>query len=165
MKFVEDVVRDAGGEIVGRTKLQKSVFFLKLAGFLVPFQFGYRHYGPYSESLAEAAELAVACDLISESQRTASWGGTYSVYSAPGSPGTEAYVRLLSEAVKSDAVLLELAATAGYLARFEDSKEPWAGTARLKPDKSAGGRLERAKTLYRNLREASQNTLPEIAFS
>jgi hypothetical protein len=162
MQFVAGVVRDAGGEIVGRTKLQKSVFFLKLAGFEVPFRFGYKHYGPYSEAFAEAVELAAAVDLISERQQSASWGGTYSVYSAApiGDAAPNPRVQLLREAVNSDAVLLELAATAGYLAQ-EGSAEPWAETARRKPDKSADGRLRHAKDLYRRLREASRGTLPE----
>jgi hypothetical protein len=163
MHFVADIVRDAGGEIVGRTKLQKSVFFLDLAGFDIPFRFGYKHYGPYSESLAEAAELAAALDLVSERQQPASWGGTYSVYSVlrTADPEPSIRVQLLREAVGSDPILLELAATAGYLAR-EGSAEPWAETARRKPDKSANGRLGRAKDLYRRLRGASRDKIPEI---
>lgn len=162
IRFVADVVRDAGGEIVGRTKLQKSVFFLDLAGFEIPFRFSYKHYGPFSESLAEAAELAAALDLVSERQQPASWGGTYSVYSTPsGDLEPSIRIQLLREAVGSDPILLELAATAGFLAR-EGSNEPWAETVRRKPEKSAGGRLRRAKDLYRRLRGASHDRIPEI---
>jgi uncharacterized protein YwgA len=167
MQVVADIVRDAGGEIVGRTKLQKSVYFLTLAGFQNRFQFGYKHYGPYSEALAEAAELAAAFGIISERQQQASWGGTYSVYSVTGDRGlaTDDRSQLLREAARSDAILLELAATAGYLWQEEKKANPWAETARRKPDKSADGRLDRAKDLYRSLREASCDALPAIPFS
>ena len=160
-----EIVRDAGGTIVGRTRLQKSVCLLSLAGFEDKFQFRlYKHYGPFSEALADSADLAGAFDVISEQRSRSSWGGTYSVYSVEGLKGEDqgARGRLLHEAAKSDAILLELAATAGYLFKEENCKEPWAKTARLKPDKSADGRLGLAKDLYRRLREASEDALPEI---
>jgi uncharacterized protein len=72
MRMVARVVGDAGGEIVGRTRLQKTVFLLGLAGFQDQFRFAYKHYGPFSEALADAAELAVAFDVMSERQRSAS---------------------------------------------------------------------------------------------
>lgn len=163
---VAQVVGDAGGEIVGRTKLQKTVYLLTLAGFETRFRFGYKHYGPYSDELAEAAELAAAFDLIVERQQPASWGGTYSVYKASAGSATmqSSRTRLTQEAARSDAVLLELAATAAYLAE-EGRSQPWAETARRKPDKAGDGRLERAKELYRRLRAASDNALPDIVSS
>lgn len=160
---VAEVIRDAGGEIVGRTKLQKTVYLLTLAGFEARFRFGYKHYGPFSEELADAADLAAAFDLISERQQVTSWGGTYSLYAAPaGEPSAQpSRVQLAREAARSDAVLLELAATAAYLAQ-EGKPQPWSETARRKPDKAADGRLNRAKELYVRLRAASDNALPEI---
>ena len=53
------IVRDAGGRLVGRTRLQKVAYLTQLAGFAGDFPFEYRHYGPYSEDLAEAMEIAV----------------------------------------------------------------------------------------------------------
>lgn len=163
---VAQVIRDAGGEIVGRTKLQKTVYLLTLAGFEERFQFGYKHYGPFSEQLADAADLAAAFDLISERQQKAVWGGTYSVYTAPGggSSAQPGRTLLAQEAARSDAVLLELAATAAYLAD-EGKPQPWIETARRKPDKAADGRLDRAKDLYARLRTASDNALPDIGAS
>ena len=75
MKFVADVVRDAGGRIVGRTRLQKSVYLLSLAGYETPFRFGYKHYGPFSETAADAADLAVAFELIVEQRGESLRGG------------------------------------------------------------------------------------------
>jgi hypothetical protein len=40
------IVRDAGGHIVGRTRLQKIAFMLEPAGLGGGFPFRYKHYGP-----------------------------------------------------------------------------------------------------------------------
>lgn len=160
------IIGDAGGEIVGRTKLQKTAYLLTLAGFEDRFRFGYKHYGPFSDELASMAELAAAFDLISEQQKQASWGGSYSVYSVQSvaSSGPPGRIGLARAAAQSDALLLELAATAAYLAQ-EGKLQPWAETARRKPDKAAEGRLDSAKTLYAKLRTASGDALPEIVTS
>jgi uncharacterized protein YwgA len=160
---IAQIIRDAGGQIVGRTKLQKTAYLLFLAKFESTFQFGYKYYGPYSEALASAADLAAAFDIIIEDKKQASWGGTYSVYQK--SEGQESAdrirVALTQTAANSDAVLLELAATAAYLAT-EGRPRPWAETARRKPDKAADDRLTRSKGLYRELRAISDNRLPDI---
>lgn len=161
---VAQIIGDAGGEIVGRTKLQKTAYLLTLAGFEERFRFGYKHYGPFSDDLANTAELAAAFDLISERQQQAAWGGTYSVYTVQSvePSGQAGRTGLAKAAAQSDAVLLELAATAAYLAQ-EGKPQPWAETARRKPDKAAEGRLDGAKELYAKLRAASFDALPEIA--
>src|ERR1700689_1317602 len=82
-----EIVRDVGGQIVGRTKLQKVAFLLELAGFGEGFEFEYRHYGPYSEELATAIQFAEAFGLVTQEERTASWGGTYSIYTATNELG------------------------------------------------------------------------------
>jgi uncharacterized protein YwgA len=74
------IVRDSGGRIVGRTRLQKIAYLMELAGLGGGFQFEYRHYGPYSEDLAEAIEVAEAFHLVTEEERRADWGGKYSIY-------------------------------------------------------------------------------------
>ena len=53
-----EIVRDAGGHIVGRTRLQKIAYLLEITGLGAGFPFRYKHYGPYSEQLADAAETA-----------------------------------------------------------------------------------------------------------
>ena len=70
------IVRDAGGCIIGRTKFQKIAFFLEAAGVGSGFPFRYKHYGPYSELLAAAAQHAAALRLIIEDEAVASWGGS-----------------------------------------------------------------------------------------
>src|SRR5262245_43433656 len=109
-----EIVRDAGGRLIGRTKLQKVAYLLELVGLGSGFQFQYRHYGPYSEDLADAVQMAVAFDLVSEEERKADWGGTYSIYAFTGSgkPKSDDRAAFAQAAAKVGAIELELAATA-----------------------------------------------------
>jgi len=160
-----EIVRDAGGHIVGRTRLQKIAFVLEAAGLGGGFPFRFKHYGPYSEQLAEAAQTARIFGLMHEKETMANWGGLYSTYytllqADPHTP--DARRRIAHEMVNADAVELELAATALYLA-FERVPDPWGETARRKPDKAEGGRLERARQLYEQLRRIpTPRPLPPI---
>jgi hypothetical protein len=150
-----EIVRDAGGIIVGRTRLQKIGFFLEAAGLGSGFPFRYKHYGPYSEVLASAAQHAVALRLIKEQESVANWGSLYSTFfSQIGGNPDPARTRFLELMRNADAVELELAATAAYLAT-EQWPDPWNETRRRKPDKAAGGRLERARALYAKLSATS----------
>lgn len=150
-----EIVKDAGGRLVGRTKLQKVAYLLELAGLGSGFQFEYRHYGPYSEDLADAMQMATAFDLVSEEERKADWGGTYSIYtfSGAGNPSADQRAVFAQTAAQVGAIELELAATAAYLKSMKGSHEPWEDTKRLKPEKATTGRLSTAKQAYRNLQK------------
>jgi uncharacterized protein YwgA len=161
---VRNVIRDAGGRIVGRTKLQKISFFLEAAGLGEGFEFKYKHYGPFSEELATATEDAVALRSISEKILPASWGGFYSDFSlasAESPTGVPERLKMAKAAAEADSVELELAATALFLSN--EVADPWKETARRKPEKAAGDRLRKAKELYRMLRSLAPNRLPSIA--
>ena len=158
------IVRDAGGQIVGRTRLQKITFVLETVGLGGGFRFRYRHYGPYSEELATAVRRARIRGLILETEHVASWGGMYSTFSTAMSEdaGISPLRHVLAgEMVNADAVELELAATALFLFG-EDSPDPWGETERRKPDKAADGRLDRAKQLYRRLHQKTPELLPGL---
>jgi uncharacterized protein YwgA len=73
-KKVADIVRDTGGELVGRTRLQKITYLSQLAGFSSDFTFEYRHYGPYSEELADATRIAAGLKLLEEEKHPTEWG-------------------------------------------------------------------------------------------
>lgn len=148
------IVRDAGGEIVGRTRLQKTAYLLELAGLGAGFPFEYRFYGPFSEELADSINLASAFDLVHEEEKRASWGGFYSVYSFRGDSDVSADEQRKSFAkavARISAVELELLATAAFLAAEEGIDDPWEETRRRKPEKAADGRIKKAKVSYRNL--------------
>jgi uncharacterized protein YwgA len=149
------IVRDAGGCVVGRTRLQKVAYLLSVTGLEDGLPFAYKHYGPYSEVLATAARDAGLLGLLSETEQQASWGGTYSTYvvrEQPSSSVSPARRRLAVEAAAADSIELELAATAVFLAK-EGHNDPWTETARRKPEKTENGRIEKARALYRRLSE------------
>jgi len=159
------IVRDAGGRIIGRTRLQKITYLLSVTGLEEGFTFAYKHYGPYCEELAIAAQDANLFGLLSETEHQTSWGGSYSIFEvkqASASDCSEPRRRLAKEAAKADAIELELAATAVYLWN-EGYTDPWNETARRKPEKAEGGRIEKAKALYRKLSAIeTPNRLPAI---
>ncbi len=152
-----EIIRDAGGRIVGRTKLQKVAYLLELAGLGAGFQFEYRHYGPYSEDLADSVQLAAAFDLISEEERKADWGGTYSIFAFSGTRSSQGDQRSIfaQEAAQIGAIELELAATAAYLKSVKGARDPWEDTKRLKPEKATTARLNAAKHAYKELQKLS----------
>ena len=160
-----EIVRDVGGRIVGRTRLQKVAYLLELAGFGVGFHFEYRHFGPYCEELAEGMRAAQAFGLIEEEERPTEWGGFYSIYRALPEVGEQIQndrAVFASLAAQIGAITLELLATAAYLRYEEGYDDPWEKTARLKPEKSEG-RLDQAKDAYRKLLQLETPTrLPEI---
>lgn len=162
-----DIIADAGGNIIGRTRLQKTAYLLEAAGVGEGFHFDYYYYGPYSEELAQAASTAQARKFIEEKIRETGWGGFYSEYSlANNYPSHESpsgmRPRLAKKAAQSDAILLELAATAVFFAKRRHP-DPWGETQQRKPDKADHGRLEEAKKLYTELRKSSDNKLPAIS--
>ena len=160
------IVRDAGNHIVGRTRLQKIAYLLTAAGLETGLPFAYKHYGPYSEELASAARDAGLLGLIQETEQQAQWGGVYSTYffAGPQDPSVPAPRRYLAaEGAAADAVELELAATAVFLAKAGYA-DPWSETARRKPEKAEQGRMDRAKALYRKLTSIeTPEPLPAIA--
>jgi len=160
------LVADAGGEIVGRTKLQKIAFMLEVMDLGAGFDFEYKHYGPYSERLTSALKAADLFDLIGEETRSASWGGFYSIFRSKNfkdKSADENRRAAVSLGNASDPVELELAATAVLLQR-EGLKDPWKETELRKPDKAAGGRLEKAQILLKKFRELQHgDRIPAIA--
>ena len=169
-----EIVRDAGGQLIGRTRLQKVAYLVKLAGFGDDFQFEYRHYGPFSEDLAAAMEIARATGLVTEDERRAEWGGRYSIYKtaralAVSGMATSGRAKFIAATAGVDAVELELAATAAFLYAEEGigrqrGEDAWEETARRKPEKAAEGRLERAKAVYRTFLDIpAPRELPRIA--
>jgi uncharacterized protein len=160
-----DIIRDAGGQVVGKTRLQKMAYLLEIAGLGSGFDFEYRHYGPYSVELASEVTNAQLLNLLSQEDHLTYWGGTYSIFkTAPSSKISEPDFRrskILEIAVKADPIALELAATAAYLAK-EGSKDPWAETQRRKPDKAEKS-LAPAQALYKQLRTIQTPVpLPQI---
>jgi uncharacterized protein YwgA len=153
------IISDAGGHIVGRTKLQKIAYLLEAMGLGEGFNFEYKHYGPYSENLSSALRYGDMLGTITEEIKTAAWGGHYSIFTStlPSStPNNSARKKVVDLGNSADPVELELAATAVLLS-FEGYKDPWKETEQRKPEKAAGGRVDKAKVLLCRFKELDEN--------
>lgn len=138
----------AAGELVGRTRLQKTMVMLELAGLGFGFEFDYHLFGPFSEDLVNAAERASALRYIQEIPKRSSWGGIYSIFKAEKhSSGNEARDQIVNLARDADSIVLELAATAAFLANI-GVEDPWNEVSLRKPEKITRARLSSAKELY-----------------
>jgi hypothetical protein len=93
-------------------------------------------------------------------------GGRYSIFRAGGqkSTGSAARDALISLAKEADAVALELAVTAAFLAN-EGEGDAWDEVASRKPEKATVEYLDKAKALYKRFETVANlpRPLPNIA--
>src|SRR5712691_5340878 len=68
-------------QVVGRTRLQKSIYLLQRKGFPTDFSYSLHFYGPYSEGLNSGLRLVKQLGLVQEDQR-AGQENDYYVYQA-----------------------------------------------------------------------------------
>jgi uncharacterized protein len=162
MATLDDIVRIIrlnGGRIIGKTRLQKTFYFLEALNLGCGFEFSYHHYGPYSEELANSANDARALDMIDIDWRESQEGAEYAIFSDKGgrievdeerNESRRAVLRVLSG---YSAVELELAATADFLEKHGYGGEAWSETRRRKFRKISEEGITRGKQLLRELRE------------
>jgi len=157
---VPHLLSAAGGQIVGKVRLQKLVYLLDQLGMRSGFAFEYHHYGPYSEELADAVDDCIAFGRISEKiERRASDGVPYSIFHAPAQASVKRLgdIRLdvaqtaLAKMNEHSATVLELAATIHWLACVEEDHDWQTELRRRKGVKAAGGRTEEALKLLHDL--------------
>ena len=159
---VAAVVTAAGGELVSRIRLQKTVYLLDRLRFSSGLNdFAYYHYGPYSASLDAAIDVAKASGVIEEESRhRLSDGAVYSVFKRMGDVeiGTEEtsldgaeVERLVRKFAGTNLTVLELAATADWVCRVEQRDDWRAEVVRRKGPKTDRGRLDKAVDLLDEL--------------
>jgi uncharacterized protein len=158
---VPSLVMAAGGEIVGKIRLQKVVYLLDQIGLNSGFSYQYFHYGPYSEDLAEKVEDDVVFGhLFASQRRRLSDGVPYVAYSAErAGKGDELEGHMpmnrvraaLSEMQRQSATVLELAATIHWLVAVEGVSDWKVELVRRKGAKTNNDRDRRAFDLLRTL--------------
>ena len=113
-----------GGELVGRTRLQKQAYLLDRCGANFGLAFTYHHYGPYSFELAGGCADAEAERRIETEERPGRHGVPYAIFrsggegAAPDSLGALPAGRaraLLGTMQAASDIVLELAATIVFL--------------------------------------------------
>lgn len=155
------IVKDADGEVVGRTRIQKMAYLLELAGVGSGFKFSYKHYGPFSQHLAEFLQVASLFKFVEEEKISTDWGAKYSIYRVKEKNSVEGVRKeIIDLAKKAGAIELELAATAVFLAA-EGYTDAWAETSRRKPEKAS--KIDGARQLYIQLTKVqTDNPWPEV---
>lgn len=148
------LISAAGGEVVGKVRLQKLVYLLDQLGLESDFSFSYHHYGPYSEDLADAIEEDVIFRRVEIETRRRGDGVPFFVFRSQ-SHSTAAFSPKIASAIKAmqlrSAMVLELAATAHWLAfveRYDDWREE---LIKRKGAKTEQGRSDDALRLLNEL--------------
>lgn len=159
--LVADIVAAAGGRLVSRIRLQKIAYLLDQLGAKSGFDYVYHHYGPYSRELDAAIFDAEAFELVEERFRRRELDGArYSIFESKTPPDSPPFsclrdngLRELAHRLASENVtVLELAATAHWLAESEKLTDWKTEIVRRKGSKTAEGRLEEATKLLGELR-------------
>jgi uncharacterized protein len=169
--IVAAIVKAAGGNLIGRVRLQKTVYLLDQLGLNSGFGYEYHHYGPYSRDLDNATADAKAFGLLKEEyDHRQSDGAMYSIFKLSGSahPDDAAYGTLGRERAsdlvglfaRTSVTVLELAATIDWLWRTEECADWQSELKKRKALKARHGRLERAVELLREIGLAPPATVP-----
>jgi uncharacterized protein YwgA len=158
---VPSLIQAAGGEIVGKVRLQKIVYLLDQLGVQTGFSFSYHHYGPYSDELADVVEDDVIFRRVKAERRRRSDGVPYVVYkpAAGAEVGTSIFdapkIKSALQAMqRSSATVLELAATIHWLAFVEEVEDWQTELVRRKGVKTKDGREAKALALLGELQIA-----------
>ena len=161
-EVVAALLKAAGGELIGRVRLQKAAYLLDRLGLESGFRYSYHHYGPFSRDLDNAVADAKAFELVEEEfERRQVDGARYSIFRlADDNFESPVKISQLDEAVlaghlqtfaNANVTVLEVAATANWLVE-QEKREDWREALRRRKGlKVEGGRLDRALALLREL--------------
>ena len=159
--IVVDLIALNGGELVGRTRLQKGAYLLHRCGADFGLPFIYHHYGPYSSDLASGCLDALAEGWIEIEERPGRHGVRYAIFrlredACPsdnlGALSADEARPLLRKIGKVSDTVLELAATIVYFVENGSSaKAAVEETKARKSIKASPERLREAFSLIRDL--------------
>ncbi|MCC6575009.1 MAG: hypothetical protein IT462_14625 [Planctomycetes bacterium] len=146
------------GEVVGRTRLQKTVWLLQRLGLPTEYSYMIHFYGPYSEGLHAEVGLLENLGIVEESPMMTRGGEPYFVAKVTQRKGLP--VEQLDERVKkaipvlesANSIVLELAATYDAFRDQGDSHDDAVQRVkRKKGSKCDNGNLEQALELLERL--------------
>ena len=162
-EIVAVLLKAAGGQLVGRVRLQKAAYLLDRLGMESGFQYEYYHYGPFSRDLDNAVADAQAFGFLEEEfEHRQVDGARYSIFRLTddkqnalpetiGELSQESLRSYLLSFVEANVTVLELAAAAHWLAE-EEGRDDWREVLICrKGPKVEGGRLDRALDLLRDV--------------
>ena len=157
-EYAAAVVDVAGGQVVGKTRLQKIAYLLEEMGLGYGLDFDYHNFGPFSAELAFAVDDAEALGYLESREKLGYHEVPYTTFEArPEAPKFEDDEKQSDrqEAVNTmeeySAVVLELAATAVYLERNGYVESAWKEVKKRKAVKATKRRLNAARNLVQSL--------------
>ena len=139
-------------QVVGRTRLQKTVKLLQRLGLPTDYDYMTHYYGPYSSGVQSDIGLLEQFGAITEQQRISQDGSPYYVIEAkpemelPELKRFQKYITLMDQ---TDPVVLELAATYDAFREMgSDHDKALERLRRKKGMKCRGGREEQMRSNY-----------------
>ena len=158
-QFVADIIALAPDQkLVSRVRLQKIAYLLEQMGCDLGFEYSYHHYGPFSHDLDRAILDAKAFGLVKEViANRKSDGASYSIFELTGGNGSSAsstinsFKNQIQRFSKSNITVLELAATANWLAEYEKVDDWQKEIIKRKGLKTRNKRLANALDFLREL--------------
>ena len=164
---VEEIVTSMvvlnGGELVGRTRMQKQAYLLDRCGANFGLPFTYYHYGPYCFDLVDGLTDALAEERMTVEERPGRHGVPYAIFrskvKAPprlGELAADKAVDFLDKMKEVSDIVLELAATMVFLRDEWDyygkgEISPIEETRTRKPLKATEERIGKAIDLLNDL--------------
>ncbi|MCQ3951089.1 MAG: hypothetical protein DPW14_14880 [Planctomycetes bacterium] len=144
-------------KIVGRTRLQKTIWLLQRLGLPTGYSYKTYFYGPYSEDLHAELGLLQRFEIVTEDPKEARDGSPYFIIQAKDTDHLPSLPDNLTKALKTisgtdDTTILELAATYdAFRSQGSDHAEAIERLRRKKGAKCEGGREDKALQLLAKL--------------
>jgi hypothetical protein len=158
MDLVVGLVALNGGEVVGRTRLQKLAYLLEKCGLKSEFEFEYHNFGPFSAELARESDFARLAGRISAEEKHGFHEVPYTVFTTVEKPpeklgalASDRARELLGVMKGYTAVDLEIAATLDWFRDAGDRGRVNREVQERKPIKAVPERLERGWKLLGEL--------------
>lgn len=159
--LIVDMIALSGGRLVGRTRLQKTVYLLDTQGLKSGAAYYYYNFGPFSDDIADAiSDGKFAGELSEKTDYRQVDGSPFSIFECHkpvdgfetlGGLDREKARTLLEKLKAANSTVLELAATIHWL-RFIEKVQDWrTELKRRKGAKTEGGRVEQAVALLGEL--------------
>ena len=160
-RLVADIIALSGGRLVGRTRMQKTVYLLDVLGLRSGASYYYYNFGPFSDEIANGiSDGKFNGSLVEEIDYRMSDGSPFSIFKTDrtsaqihevGSLPADKVRSILQLFASCNSTVLELAATIHWLARVERVPDWRKELERRKGSKTQNGRMERAAELLSQL--------------
>ncbi len=142
-------------ELLGRTRLQKTIKLLQRLGFPTDYDYTNFFYGPYSESVQADVGLLCHLGLIEEKEFSRGDGNPYYKFTATAGADLEEinpYRSSIQTLSQTETIVLELAATYdSYLEMGFSTKEALHLLHKKKRDKCTRERVHQAMELLQSM--------------